>query len=68
LSKETFDKAQKYGRDKTRYALIKCGFDQLLSWVLIRQGIYSRLWAWSGLAMAKLGLDSNRTVRCQVRG
>jgi hypothetical protein len=63
MDKETFEKARRYGRDKTRYALSKCLFDQVLSWALIRMNVYSQVWEYAGKAMNKLGLDQSRTVR-----
>ncbi|MGG6498553.1 UNVERIFIED_CONTAM: M48 family metallopeptidase, partial [Bacteroidetes bacterium 56_B9] len=45
LTPELFDKAQKYGKDKTRYSVIKTLVDQLISVFMIRSGIYHKAWA-----------------------
>lgn len=62
MDMETFEKARRYGRDKTRYALSKCLFDQVLSWFLIRMEVYSSMWDFAGKAMNSLGLSQDRTV------
>ena len=59
---ETFEKARRYGRDKTRYSLSKCIFDQVLSWGLIRMGVYSKMWEYAGKGMDAVGLSQSRTV------
>ncbi|RSH90123.1 hypothetical protein EHS25_001456 [Saitozyma podzolica] len=62
LPSETFTKAQSYGRDKTRFSLIKAIYSQLLGWGLIRFGVYASTWAISGRAMGALGLDEGRVI------
>lgn len=62
LPQELFDKAQIYGRDKTRYALMKAAFDSVLSFLLIRMHVYSRTWDASGRFMDACGLGQDRTV------
>jgi hypothetical protein len=62
LSSETFTKAQSYGRDKTRFSLLKAVYSQVLGWGLIRFGVYASTWAVSGRVMVALGLDEGRVV------
>ena len=63
LSQDTFDKAQRYGRDKTAYSLTKAIFNQLVAWGIISTRLYARAWAWTGKWMDSLGVASNRMVR-----
>lgn len=67
LPQDTFDKAQRYGRDKTRYSLVKPVFDQVLAWGIIRSGLYARAWEWTGSWMGTLGLSQDRMVRPLLR-
>jgi STE24 endopeptidase len=62
LPQDLFDKAQAYGLDKTRYALIKAVFDQLLAFYLIRSHVYSRTWDATARFMDAAGLGQDRTV------
>ncbi|ORY23813.1 peptidase family M48-domain-containing protein [Naematelia encephala] len=62
LPRETFDKSQAYGRDKTRYSLIKKVFDQILSVLLIQFGLFTKMWDWSGVCITKLGLSDDRII------
>lgn len=62
LPQDLFDKAQVYGRDKTRYALLKAVFNQLLAFILIRAHVYSRTWDATGRFMDACGLGLDRTV------
>lgn len=62
LSQDTFDKAQRYGRDKTAYSLTKAIFNQLVAWGIISTRLYARAWAWTGKWMDSLGVASNRMI------
>lgn len=67
LTQELFDKAQRYGLDKTRYALLKAVFNQILAFLLIRYKAYSRTWDAAGRFMDAFGLGADRTVRYALR-
>ncbi|WVR04304.1 hypothetical protein IAU60_001304 [Kwoniella sp. DSM 27419] len=62
LSDETYKKAQAYSKDKTRFALAKIVFDQMLGWGLIKVGGYAGLWDFAGSIMSKLSLAQNRVI------
>ena len=62
ITDEKFRKAQSYGRDKTRYSLLKPVFNQILAWRMIRLGVYAKLWNVTGEWMDSLGLAQDRTV------
>jgi STE24 endopeptidase len=66
MNKETFDKAQRYGRDKTRFQLLKIVINQLVTWAILRRGVYASLWTSTGDLMSTLGLAQDRTVRLGV--
>ena len=60
LPQDTFLKAQRYGRDKTRYALYNTLYDQLMGWGMILTDFYPRTWAWTGKWMGILGLAEDQ--------
>ncbi|KAK1926625.1 putative CAAX prenyl protease 1 (A-factor converting enzyme) [Papiliotrema laurentii] len=62
MNKETFDKAQRYGRDKTRFQLLKIVINQLVTWAILRRGVYASLWTSTGDLMSTLGLAQDRTI------
>ena len=55
LSKETFDKAQSYGRDKTRYAVVQTIYTQFVNYAMIRLGAYHKLWEATGGLLEHFG-------------
>jgi STE24 endopeptidase len=62
LPPELFQKAQHYGKDKTRYSVIKTLVDQLVSLYLIRAGIYHRAWSGAGELLDAFGFTQDYTV------
>lgn len=66
LDGDTFRKAQTYSRDKTRFQLLQLVFNQLLAWIMIKSGAYSRLWDVAGRFTSLLGLGPNWIVRVLI--
>lgn len=62
LPPELFQKAQHYGKDKTRYSVIKTLVDQLVSLYLIRAGVYHRAWSGAGELLDAFGFTQDYTV------
>ena len=67
LPPELFEKAQKYGKDKTRYSVVKNLVDQLVSLYLIRAGVYHRAWDSAAKLMDAFGFTQDYTVRLCAR-
>lgn len=63
LSPELFVKAQKYGKDKTRYSVLKTLVDQLISVYMIRSGVYHRAWSGAAELLDAFGFTQDYTVR-----
>ncbi|AAW42768.1 hypothetical protein CNBD1440 [Cryptococcus deneoformans B-3501A] len=59
LEGDTFRKAQTYSRDKTRFQLLQLVFNQILGWIMIKSGAYSKLWDVAGRFTNLLGLGPN---------
>ncbi|OXG22415.1 STE24 endopeptidase [Cryptococcus neoformans Tu259-1] len=59
LEGDTFRKAQSYSRDKTRFQLLQLVFNQILGWIMIKSGAYSRLWDVAGRFTNLFGLGPN---------
>lgn len=62
LEGDTFRKAQTYSRDKTRFQLLQLVFNQILGWIMIKSGAYSKLWDVAGRFTNLLGLGPNWIV------
>ncbi|KAK4684554.1 STE24 endopeptidase, partial [Tremellales sp. Uapishka_1] len=54
MPQETFEKAQKYGKDKARFQLAKIVFNQLLNYGLLKFDFYARSWTWTESLMLKI--------------
>ncbi|KAF7290747.1 CAAX prenyl protease [Mycena indigotica] len=55
ISAAEFEKSQKYGKDKAKFALFSGLYKQLLDSVLIYVGFYAWAWEVAGLGMARFG-------------
>ena len=62
IPEDTYKKSQAYGRERSRFAILKEIFGQAVSWGMIVSGTY--LWGWdkAGAALAKMGVNPTRVV------
>lgn len=63
LKKDTYDKAQAYGKDKIHYQFANTIFSWAQNLLLIKLGVYPWAWDVSARAMAAVGLAQDRVVR-----
>lgn len=67
LKKETYDKAQAYGRDKLTFNVRQTVFNFVLGFVLIKARLFAHAWDWTASLMDTVGLEQNRVV-CSPTG
>lgn len=62
IPEDTYKKSQAYGRERSRFAILKEIFGQAVSWGMIVSGTY--LWGWdkAGAALAEMGVNPTRVV------
>ncbi|ORY30494.1 putative zinc metalloprotease [Rhizoclosmatium globosum] len=58
ISDDEYTKYQAYGKDRSRFGLVKGLFDQIVSTVTIVYDVLPKLWAYSGHVLAVAGLAS----------
>jgi STE24 endopeptidase len=67
LKKETYDKAQAYGKDKLTFNVRQTVFNFVLGFVFIKARLFTRAWDWTAGIMDAVGLDQSRVVSAASR-
>ncbi|KAF7324614.1 CAAX prenyl protease [Mycena kentingensis (nom. inval.)] len=62
ISTTEFEKSQKYGKDKAKFALFSGLYKQLLDSALIHFGFYAWAWKAAGMALAKVGFGEEYQI------
>lgn len=63
IKPDDFEKSQKYGKDKAKFALFSKLFSQCLDSVLLQAGFYAWCWGAAGSILARFGYGSEYEVR-----
>jgi len=58
-----FDKSQKYGKDKAKFALFSGLYKQIVDSVALHYGLYAWAWAAGGKLLSRFGFGSEHEVR-----
>nr|GAT49145.1 predicted protein [Mycena chlorophos] len=62
ITQPEFEKSQKYGKDKAKFALFSGLYKQLLDSILIYVGFYAWAWEISGQLLARFGLGAEYQI------
>ncbi|KAJ3841940.1 peptidase family M48-domain-containing protein [Lentinula raphanica] len=62
ISKEDFDKSQRYGKDKARFALFSKLFSQCVDSAMLQYGFYAWCWGAAGAILQKFGYGSDYEI------
>ena len=60
---EVFDKSQKYGKDKAKFALFSGLYKQIWDSLMLQYGFYAWAWTAGGHLLSKLGYGPEYEVR-----
>jgi len=63
ISAEDFEKSQKYGKDKAKFALFSKLFNQCLDSAMLQYGFYAWCWNAAGQILGKFGYGAEYEVR-----
>lgn len=56
IPQDTFDKAQSYSRERSRFGIFRQLYEQVVSWTIVWSGAYRKCWGLSGRLLSAVGL------------
>lgn len=62
FSQEVFDKSQKYGKDKAKFALASGLYRQVMDSAMLQYGMYAWAWEAGGRFLTKVGYSTEHEV------